>query len=213
MPYETYYNLPKDKQIRIIDAAINEFAEVGYDKATISNIILEAQIPKGSYYQYFKDKKDLFLYLATEVMAQKKMIYMTPILENLEKHDFFTLLSDLFEVGVLFATQNPKLEKIGIWFLKNQNHDIFKELLSQTEPMAANIYGSLLQRAMDKGEIRDDIDVAYISHLIPTIMTSTMEYSMKPWKDDELVTYSDEKMNDAMKLIVETLKLMLGKKA
>jgi hypothetical protein len=36
---------------------------------------------------------------------------------------------------------------------------------------------------------------------------------MKPWKDDELVTYSDEKMNDAMKLIVETLKLMLGKKA
>lgn len=213
MPYETYYNLPDEKKLRIEEAAINEFAIAGYDKATINNIILEAGIPKGSYYQYFKDKRDLFLYLILEVMSARKMTYMKDIFENAHEYDFYTLISKLFKAGVEFATQNPKMEKIGLWFLKNSNHEIFKEIFDQAQPMASDIYTGLLQAAIEKGEVRKDINIPYMSHLIPTIMTSSMEFTMKSIEDQEHIKYSDEKMLEAMDRIIETLRLILGTKS
>jgi hypothetical protein len=138
---------------------------------------------------------------------------MKDIFENAREYDFYSLISKLFKAGVEFATQNPKMEKIGLWFLNNMNHEIFKEVLDQAQPMATDIYSGLLQSAIEKGEVRDDIDIAYMSHLIPTIMTSSMEFTMKSIKDQDQVKYSDEKMLQAMDLIIETLRLMLGTKS
>ena len=61
MPKETFLNLPEEKRNRILDAAIQEFAANPYDVASISNIVRKVGIAKGSFYQYFEDKKDLVI--------------------------------------------------------------------------------------------------------------------------------------------------------
>ena len=58
MPKATFFRLPKAKQQRLMDAAYQEFARAPFNEASISNIIKQAGIPRGSYYQYF----DLFLF-------------------------------------------------------------------------------------------------------------------------------------------------------
>jgi TetR/AcrR family transcriptional regulator len=63
MPKPTFFNLTDDKRQRLIDLAIEEFAENDYDLASISKIVAQAGIAKGSFYQYFEDKKDLYQYL------------------------------------------------------------------------------------------------------------------------------------------------------
>lgn len=63
MPTKTFLNLPKDKRIRILRAAKKEFSRVPLDKAVIANIVKEADIPRGSFYQYFENVDDLFIYL------------------------------------------------------------------------------------------------------------------------------------------------------
>lgn len=63
MPTKTFLNLPKEKRIRILRAAKKEFSRVPLDKAVIANIVKEAQIPRGSFYQYFENVEDLFIYL------------------------------------------------------------------------------------------------------------------------------------------------------
>ena len=50
MPKETFYRL-------------REFLENSFEAASINRIIKEAAIPRGSFYQYFEDKKDIFLYI------------------------------------------------------------------------------------------------------------------------------------------------------
>ena len=60
MPKDTFYNLPDEKRALIEDVAMREFATCGYDKASISRIVDTCGISKGSFYQYFLDKKDLF---------------------------------------------------------------------------------------------------------------------------------------------------------
>lgn len=44
----------------ILDAAICVFARHGYSKASVSEIIHEANVARGTFYLYFKSKKDIF---------------------------------------------------------------------------------------------------------------------------------------------------------
>ena len=63
MPSKTFLNLPPEKQRRFLDAAWAEMETVSFDKVSINRIIQEANISRGSFYQYFEDKQDLLYYL------------------------------------------------------------------------------------------------------------------------------------------------------
>ena len=65
MPKETFYRLPGEKRKRIMAAAERDFLENSFEAASINRIIKEAAIPRGSFYQYFEDKKDIFLYIVS----------------------------------------------------------------------------------------------------------------------------------------------------
>ena len=65
MPKETFYRLPDEKREMIMAAAEREFLENSFEAASINRIIKEAAIPRGSFYQYFEDKKDIFLYIVS----------------------------------------------------------------------------------------------------------------------------------------------------
>ncbi len=63
MPSKTFYNLGKEKKEKLIDTAMKEFSDTLYPNVSINKIIKGAKISRGSFYMYFKDKDDLFLYL------------------------------------------------------------------------------------------------------------------------------------------------------
>lgn len=66
MPTSTFFRLPEQKRKRLLDAALEEFTRTNYSKASINRIIHRACIPRGSFYQYFCDKEDLFRYVLNE---------------------------------------------------------------------------------------------------------------------------------------------------
>ena len=63
MPTTTFFNLPPPKREKLLNAAIAEFARRPYGEVSINRIIQGAEIPRGSFYQYFADKTDLFQYV------------------------------------------------------------------------------------------------------------------------------------------------------
>ena len=68
MPSRTFFNLKEEKRKRIEKALIHEFGKGSFEQASITNIIKEAEIPRGSFYQYFEDKKDAVKYLIEKFM-------------------------------------------------------------------------------------------------------------------------------------------------
>ena len=56
MPSTRFENLAEEKKEKIIEAAIEEFIEKGYERASINSIIKMADISRGSFYTYFEDK-------------------------------------------------------------------------------------------------------------------------------------------------------------
>ena len=63
MPTQTFFRLPEEKRERLMRAAWDEFSTVRFSEASINRIVRAAQIPRGSFYQYFSDKDDLFFHL------------------------------------------------------------------------------------------------------------------------------------------------------
>ena len=65
---ETFLRLPEEKKNRFLDAAWEEFTRVPFPDASINKIVLRARVPRGSFYQYFESKDDLFSYLQQTVL-------------------------------------------------------------------------------------------------------------------------------------------------
>ena len=95
MPRQTFYNLPTEKQEVLIEAGEKEFSRVPLFEASIANIVKEAGIPRGSFYQYFHDKEDFYFYILNQYADEKRKRFI----RLLEKHDgnIFYAVSDLCE--------------------------------------------------------------------------------------------------------------------
>ena len=103
MPTNTFMNLSKDKRLRILRAAKSEFSRVPLEKAVIANIVKNAKIPRGSFYQYFDDIEDCFYFVVDEYSKDIK----TKFVKTLEKTD-----NDVYEALKLnFANKVSSLEK------------------------------------------------------------------------------------------------------
>lgn len=62
MPFQTFYNLSEEKKERLMDAVRAEFSRAPFEQVSINRIVQTAGISRGSFYQYFADKEDLFFY-------------------------------------------------------------------------------------------------------------------------------------------------------
>lgn len=66
MPKITFFNLNIEKQKVIMNAAKEEFSKNLLENASINQIIKNASIPRGSFYTYFEDITDIYLYMLEE---------------------------------------------------------------------------------------------------------------------------------------------------
>lgn len=60
---DKFFDLKKDKQDRIINAALSLFAEYGYRFASTDDMVREAHISKGLLFHYFESKLGLYTFL------------------------------------------------------------------------------------------------------------------------------------------------------
>ncbi|ETI65853.1 TetR/AcrR family transcriptional regulator [Neobacillus vireti] len=99
MPKQTFFHLPKDKQDTLIQAAKKEFSRVPLHEASIANIIKDAAIPRGSFYQYFEGKEDLYYYLLNQLSQKNNDRFIATLKEK--NGDIFEAFIDSFQ----FMTQ------------------------------------------------------------------------------------------------------------
>lgn len=147
MPKETYFHLKEEKKEKIEKALEKEFARVPFEKASISNIIEEAQIPRGSFYQYFEDKEDAIRYMIQKYISMEyKMIY--EILQK-TKGDIFKMSILAFEYMVENATQKKEM-------------NLYKNIMKEIKRNNINIFDECKEN-IKSNEIKDRIDVSHLN--------------------------------------------------
>ena len=182
MPTDTFFNLPVEKRERIIEAAIDEFSRYSFHKARVTAIADNAGIAKGSFYQYFEDKKDLYKYLM-EIIAEKKLSYINKdMLMNREKYGFFQLLREVFLSGIRFAKENPRLVPIGEMLVADK--DLLSELYGEHRYLSSDFFKELLEFGREKGEIDPDADLDFLARMLSGLTYSLVDLVMEDGKID-----------------------------
>lgn len=76
MPTNTFFSLPEAKKRRLMNVCWEEFSCHAYEDVSINQIVRRARIPRGSFYQYFTDKEDLFLYLLSRIPEEITCLFL-----------------------------------------------------------------------------------------------------------------------------------------
>lgn len=92
MPTDTFLKLPQEKKDKIILAAKKEFSRVSFSETSIKNIVEEAEIARGSFYQYFTSKEDVLLYLIHSQFSYVKN-FMEEQLKKTNGDIFYTFIA------------------------------------------------------------------------------------------------------------------------
>ena len=109
----TFYNLPQEKKNRIVKAAVKEFSRVPLEKALISNIIKDADIPRGSFYQYFENIDDLFVYIL-DIISKSVNNEFFEIVKNKDNDFFESMKNKFYEVICYFENGENKQFNINV---------------------------------------------------------------------------------------------------
>ncbi|MBT3240048.1 MAG: TetR/AcrR family transcriptional regulator [Chloroflexi bacterium] len=200
MPKETFFNLPAEKRDLIIKVVTDEFAAFNYEQASVNRIVTNAGISKGSLYQYFEDKRDIYQYLI-DLMTKEKVKYVSPVMQNPEDHDIFTLIRELYVSGLRFVLENPKFGAIGKRFMEIKNSVVYDEIMHGNRDAANQFFRILLEKAVDKGEIRSDLDIPMFAYMIGAMNTQMIEY----FTDFETFE-DDDKLLETVDIFIEFLK-------
>ncbi len=181
MPKQTFFNLPEDKKERILNTAIDEFSKYYYHKASISRIVKNAGIAKGSFYQYFEDKKDLFKYLIGRA-GEEKMKHFNPIMTNIDNVNFFEVVRAMYITGIRFAMENPMLQQIADNFIRDNDTRLKQEILGDNIPKSNEMFISMINKGIEKGDLDPSIDVALTASIITNLNIAISDYFIKEVK-------------------------------
>ena len=180
--YSKFNNLKPEKQKQIINAAIKEFVRNGFEKASTNEIVKRANISKGSLFNYFNSKKDLYLYLIE---------YSSKAIVNLNEE------IDLSETDLFKRIERVALQKFYVQqkypqafeFLASTKQeesvevkDIIKQRLNPIYNQAIN----KLYKDIDYSKFREGVDIQKAIEILNWTMFGVGEKGLK-----ELFTFDD----------------------
>lgn len=125
MPTDTFMKLSQEKKDKILHAGKKEFARVPFEETSIKNIVEEAGIARGSFYQYFESKEDLLTYIMQS--HTKKIETALSKATKVSKGDIFQIFIAMYDYMVtdIFKESDCNFHKRIFENIKTSEDTIF----------------------------------------------------------------------------------------
>ncbi|HEU4325318.1 MAG TPA: TetR/AcrR family transcriptional regulator [Roseiflexaceae bacterium] len=170
MPKPTFENLPTAKRQAIIDLALEEFAERPYAVASISRIVERAGIAKGSIYQYFEHKQDLFLFLL-DYAAGTQLRLLGELTPPGPDTGFFELLRWQMSASVRVGAATPLLTRL-MHRAAADDLPFRAEVVRRLQGAGAGHFAQLVARGIERGEIDPTADPEIAAVVIQGLLSN-----------------------------------------
>ena len=138
MPTATFTNLPEEKQERILQAAAKEFGKRNVQEGILSNIVKDAGISRGSLYQYFPSKADLYIHVF-ETLRARRAEYVKPAYALFKKESFLLFFKNLYLLDSEYLLRNPLHIAMGQQLYSNA-HSVSRGLIQRMQNRYQEIF-------------------------------------------------------------------------
>lgn len=192
----------KDFEVRrteIILTAEQLFAKKGYEKTSVEAIIKEAGIAKGTFYYYFKAKKDVLAALV-EAIATKMEQHFRSILER----DDLTAIKKL--KLMLKGPEKQALVKSSVMKIihKPENRELQEQLNIQSIKIIAPLIAKVLDQGNKEGDFKAKISVESVQ-----LVLAGSQFIL----DSGLFNWTEKKQFAFLKTLQTMFELMTGAKS
>ena len=181
MPKDLFYSIDTEKQSKILEAAMLEFSSQLYVNSSINQIIKQADISRGSFYQYFEDKDDLYFYMIGKMVSNTAYRYLQEVVSTKPK-DIFSVYQAMFDYNLKLLS-DPTYQR----FFRNLYLSMSYRLQQELKRIFSTIRNEMLQGKLQELQQTSGCDPVAFQELM-----SLLELNNR----DLLMQYISEEMDE-----------------
>jgi TetR/AcrR family transcriptional regulator len=179
MPQKTFMNLSEERQKKIIDTCLREFALRNYNEVSLSKIIAELGLAKGSFYRYFESKRDLYEYLIE--YAKKLNI---GLFEKTLQEPCVDAWSCFYFQAARLDNEYPVFGGFGYKISQERDNVVFGDVALKSKMKGLEVLRGIFEEQQRRGNIREDLDVDQMIYTLLQIQEGVMDYLALKYKID-----------------------------
>ncbi len=170
MPTVTWARLDGQRRAAVVAAAEAEFAAHGFSRGSLNVIARRAGVAKGSLFQYFADKRDLYAFIS-DVASQRVRAYMEDRIRELDSsRPFFEFLTDLLDVWVVYFAEHPRERALHAAASFEVDTDARVSVRAVVHRHYLEVLRPLVQDARARGDLLRDADTDILLSLLLMIL-------------------------------------------
>jgi AcrR family transcriptional regulator len=204
MPFLRFDKLTQERRERVLDVAAREFADYGFEDASMNRILENAKMSKGAAYYYFEDKADLFATTVQYCVQRLELIDRELDTTTLTAETFWPIFSELHRRPLLRSFDQPWLfgaiRAAGKLSPAALERKPLATLASQINMWAMNI----MKRGQQLGMIRTDLPDELIFAWLEALDNASDRWLLVHWQELDraaIARYSNQTV-EAMKQAV-----------
>jgi TetR/AcrR family transcriptional regulator len=158
-----FLSLNQEKQERILNAALKEFAQKGYENASTNEIVKSAEISKGLLFHYFNNKKELYLFLYNHFVE----VLMEEFFNELDfnERDIFERLKSLMILKSKLMVRHPEVFDFMMSASMEASEEVKEALNSTNTQLMQASYGRLFEN-IDLTKFQEGMDIQRTINII-----------------------------------------------
>ncbi|CAM4385888.1 putative acrEF/envCD operon repressor [Mycobacterium basiliense] len=166
MPTVTWARADPARRAAIVEAAEAEFGAHGFSQGSLNVIARRARVAKGSLFQYFADKRDLYSYIA-DIASQRVRSYMEDLIRELDpSRPFFEFLTDLLDGWVAYFAEHPRDRALHAAATLEVDTDARISVRSVIHRHYLEVLRPLVRDALTREDLRPDADTDALLSLL-----------------------------------------------
>ncbi|MGI5977539.1 MAG: TetR/AcrR family transcriptional regulator [Candidatus Limivicinus sp.] len=193
---EIFARVSPEKRNRILNSALDEFAEKGFELASTNEIVENAGISKGLLFHYFGNKQKLYDYL-----IEFSYDYVTKLLENgidWGERDFFKRAEKITSLKLSAMQEYPRIYD----FLKKAMEKLSMEYIRCQFPSGlTEITERVYTENIDDSLFRSDLDLDRAKEIIRWTVEGAAEKLWKNSPDDIVLENAIEEHREYMNML------------
>jgi AcrR family transcriptional regulator len=187
----TFAKLPPEKRERILDAAIDEFSRWGYDKSSINRMVDRLGIAKGSIFQYFGSKKNLYFHIFSHGVSLVKRT-LKAVKAETDSEEFFVRLAKSLQAGIHFIQRYPRIYQIYLKMLFQEDFPFRADLLRTIRLFSMDYLRPIITQGIERGELREDLDPEMAAFFLDAVLDRFLQAYCVAYMDSGLGLFRAE---------------------
>ncbi|RVU55443.1 TetR/AcrR family transcriptional regulator [Anaerosphaera multitolerans] len=192
---------PLLQRIDLFEKSFDDFSVMSFNETSLSSILRDVDMNKGSFYFKFYDKRDLYLSMIEIIGIDKTKYLSNQIKVQVKSENFFDQLRQIVVSTLEYSQKEPRYN--SFWRIFQFENDDLKKIVKSAFPeLNQDFLGNLVDKAILNGQLSKEYDRNFVYSIVNLYITNMDSFIDIDMSKKEILEQVDK--------VIEILKKSIG---